>query len=148
VTLRIGDRLLFRPTLIIAAISAASPALAARCPHGQLYRVHLDECVSLSSALARPYLGRAKKDTIRTAKVSEEVEAAPEAVPPAAADPAAADPPPDEVDVVAWRMIPLLQAIEARWAAIVAPQRVGAPPPDPWPFLSVYALGSFLRARP
>jgi uncharacterized protein YjbI with pentapeptide repeats len=38
-------------TLTIAALIVASPALAARCPPGQLYRVRLAECVSLSSPL-------------------------------------------------------------------------------------------------
>jgi hypothetical protein len=104
-----------RPTLIIAAFIAASPALAARCPQGQFYRVRLDECVSLSSPLARPYLGAwssqknlAKVETIDTANVGEEVDTPPEDRPPVAQDPLAADPPPDEIDEAAWLMIPLL----------------------------------------
>jgi hypothetical protein len=37
-------------------------------------------------------------------------------------------------------MIPLLRAAEARWAAMVSPLRDETPPPDPWPWLSVYGL--------
>jgi|SRR6516225_1100791 hypothetical protein len=103
-----------RPTLTIAALIVASPALAARCPHGQLYRVRLDECASLSSPRARPYLGAAKRETIYTANLGKEIDTAPEAAPPSAV--MTADPPPDEVDEAAWRMIPLLRAAEARWA--------------------------------
>ena len=138
-----------RPTLTIAALIAASPALAARCPPGQLYRVRLDECVSLSSPLARPYLGGrgsrknlAKAETIDNANVGEGVDTPPKAGPPVTADPLTADPPPDEVDEAAWGMIPLLRAAEVRWAALVSPPRAETPPPDPWPFLSVYWLGS------
>ena len=85
--------------MIIAALIAASPALATSCPQGQFYRV------------------------------------------PATSDPLTADPPPDEVDEAAWLMIPLLRAAEARWAAMVSPLRDETPPPDPWPWLSVYGLG-------
>ena len=80
-----------RPTLIIAAFIAASPALAARCPQGQFYRVRLDQCVRLSSPLARPYLGawssqknRAEGETIDNANLGEEIETSPEDGPPVA----------------------------------------------------------------
>ena len=108
--------------MILAAFIAASPALAARCPQGQFYRVRLDECVRLSSPLARPYLGAwrsqknlAKVETIDNANVGEEVDTPPEDGPPVALDPLAADPPPDEIDEAAWLLIPLLRAAEARW---------------------------------
>ena len=123
-----------RPALTIVALIVASPALAARCPPGQLYRVRLDEYVSLSSPLARPYLS--------TANVDKKINTPPEAGPPVAAPPLTADPPPDEVDEAAWRMIPLLRAAAERWAAMVSPPRVETPPPDPWPSLSVYGLGN------
>ena len=122
-----------RPTLTIVALIAASPALAARCPPGQLYRVRLDECVSLSSPLARPSLDP---------ECRQKINMPPEAGPPVAAPPLTADPPPDEVDEAAWRMIPLLRAAAERWAAMVSPPRVETPPPDPWPSLSVYGLGN------
>ena len=138
--------------MIIAALIAASPAFAARCPHGQLYRVRLDQCVSLSSPLARRYLGarssqknHAERETIDTANLGEELETPPENGPPATSDPLATDPTPDEVDEAAWLMIPLLRAVEARWAAMVSPLRDETPPPDPWPWLSVYGPGK--RAR-
>jgi hypothetical protein len=138
-----------RPTLTIAALIAASPALAAPCPQGQFYRVRLDQCVSLSSPLARPYLGAwssqknraAGGGTIDTANLGEENETSPEDGSPATSDPVAADPPPDEVDEAAWLMIPLLRAAAERWAAMVSPPRDETPPPDPWPWLSVYGLG-------
>ena len=39
--------------LALALIAASAPAAANwRCPHGQLYRIHLGQCVSLSSPLA------------------------------------------------------------------------------------------------
>jgi hypothetical protein len=138
-----------RPTLIIAALIAASPAVAARCPQGQFYRVRLDQCVSLSSPLARPYLGAgssqknlAKRETIDNANVGEEVDTLPEERPPTTVDPLAPETAPDEVDEAAWRMIPLLRAAEVRWAATVSPPRAETLPPDPWPFLSVYGSGN------
>src|ERR1700722_14566276 len=86
-----------RRPLIIAALIAASP-VAARCPQGQFYRVRLDECVSLSSPLARPYLGAwssqknlVKGETIDNANVGEEVDTPPEDRPPVAQDPLSAD---------------------------------------------------------
>jgi hypothetical protein len=135
--------------LIIAALIAASPALAARCPQGQFYRVRLDQCVSLSSPLAQPYLGvwssqknLAKRETIDNANIGEEVDTPPEQRPPITLDPLSPETTPDEVDEAAWRMIPLLRAAEARWAATASPPRAETPPPDPWPFLSVYGLGN------
>jgi hypothetical protein len=72
-----------RSTLTIAALIAASPALAGSCPQGQFYRVRLDQCVSLNSQLARPYLGarssqknRAEGKTIDTANLGEEIDVA------------------------------------------------------------------------
>ena len=119
-----------RPTLIIAALIAASPAFAAHCPQGQFYRASLDECVSSSSPLARPYL--------RTANARKKIDTPPEADPDVTVDPPTADPPPDEVDKAAWRTLPLLRAAEARWAAMVSPLRDETQPRDPWPWLSVY----------
>ena len=108
--------------MIIAALIAASPVFASRCPQGQFYRVRLDECVSLSSPLARPYLGAwssqknlAKGETIDNANVGEDVDTPPEDRPLVAQDPLSAGPPPDEIDETAWLMIPLLRAAEARW---------------------------------
>ena len=120
-----------RPTLIIAALVAASPAFAAHCPQGQFYRVSRDECVSSSSPLARPY---------RHTDAGKKIDTPREADPHVAVDPPAADPPPDEVDEAAWRTLPLLRAAEARWAAMVSPLRDESQPRDPWPWLSVYGL--------
>jgi hypothetical protein len=122
-----------RPTLTIAALIVASPALAGRCPPGQLYRVRLDECVSLNSPLARPYL--------YSANLGRKIDASPEESPPAAVDPPAEQPPPDKVDEAAWLMIPLLRAAEVRWATMMSPLRVQTPR-EPWPSLSVYGIGN------
>ena len=35
-----------------------SASAAYHCPYGQIYRVHLDECVGVHSALARAYVKR------------------------------------------------------------------------------------------
>src|ERR1700733_15045838 len=137
-----------RSALTIAAFIAASPALSGRCPQGQFYRVRRAECVSLSSALARPYLGawssqknRAEGATIDTANLGEEIETSREGGPPATFDPLTAAPPSEDGDEAASWQIPLLRAAEARWAAMVSPLRGETPPPDPWPWLSVYGLG-------
>jgi hypothetical protein len=124
-----------RPTATIVALIAASPALATSCPPGQFYRVRLDQCVSLSSPLARPYL--------YSLNAGRKMDTPPEADPPVSVDPTAGEPPPDEVDEAAWRTMPLLRAAEARWATMVSPPRDETPAPDPWPWLSVYGLGSF-----
>ena len=119
-----------RPTLIVAALVAAGPALAGHCPQGQFYRISLDECVSSSSPLARPYR--------HTANAGKKIDTLPEADPEVTVDPPTTDPPPDEVDQVAWRTLPLLRAAEARWAAMVSSPRDESQPRHPWPWLSVY----------
>ena len=124
-----------RPTLTIAALIAASPALAARCPQGEFYRVRLDECVRLSSPLARPYLS--------TANVDKKINTPLETAPLVTVKPPAADPLPDEVDEAAWLMMPLLRAVEARWASMVSPPRAETPPSYRWPSLSVYGPRNF-----
>jgi hypothetical protein len=100
------------------------------------------------AAGGRPYLGawssqknHAEGRTIDTANLGEENETSPEDSPPATSDPLAVDPPPDELDESAWLMIPLLRAAAERWAVMVSPPRDETPPPDPWPWLSVYGLG-------
>ena len=72
-----------------------------------------------------------------TARAGKKIDTVPEADPLVTVDPPTADPP-DEVDEAAWRMIPLLRAAEARWAAMVSPLRDESQPRDPWPWLSVY----------
>jgi hypothetical protein len=56
-----------RPTLVLVAALAATPASAAQCPYGQIYRVHLDECVGIRSALARAYVQPVRRLTRRVA---------------------------------------------------------------------------------
>lgn len=36
----------------------SNAVLASHCPHGQIYRVHLYECVDVHSSLARAYVRR------------------------------------------------------------------------------------------
>jgi hypothetical protein len=43
------------PSLALGLVLIASPAIAAHCPHGKLWRVHVDKCVSLSSPAALAY---------------------------------------------------------------------------------------------
>ena len=45
-----------KPLWAIVAALAAAPASAAPCPHGQLLRVHLHQCVDLHSRLAMAYI--------------------------------------------------------------------------------------------
>lgn len=47
--------MIFASAIAVAVISSRTTARAAHCPHGQLYRVRLDECVALGSALALAY---------------------------------------------------------------------------------------------
>jgi hypothetical protein len=44
-----------RNFLALSLALVASPAFASHCPHGQLWRVHMDKCVSLSSPAALAY---------------------------------------------------------------------------------------------
>ena len=39
----------------LVLVLAASPAIAAHCPHGQFWRPHLGKCVSLNSPAALAY---------------------------------------------------------------------------------------------
>ena len=133
-----------RPMVMAAAcILAATPALAANCPHGQLYRVRLRECVMLGTPLALAAEGRirreARRDRIRLQLANPPAPAAsPQAAtapdPPQAATPP--DPPPP-LDVAAWQLLPLLGAAGERWAHVAAPPSLMLTGPSgPWPALS------------
>jgi len=133
-----------RPMVIAAAcILAATPALAATCPHGQLYRVRLRECVMLGTPLALAAEGRirreARRDRIRLQLANPP---APPASPQAATAPdppqaATAPDPPTPLDVVAWQLLPLLGAAGERWAHMAAPPSLMLTAPSgPWPQLS------------
>lgn len=43
---------------LLVYLMLVSPAYAAHCPYGQIYRVHLGECVDHNSILARAYVGK------------------------------------------------------------------------------------------
>jgi len=45
-----------RSVAFLLTTLAASPASAAHCPPGQIYRVHLNECVVAQTSFARPYV--------------------------------------------------------------------------------------------
>jgi hypothetical protein len=53
----IGEDTMQAPSLALSLVLAATPALAAHCPHGQLWRVRMARCVSLSSPAALAYEG-------------------------------------------------------------------------------------------
>ena len=63
-----------------------SPAEAARCPYGQILRVHLNECVSVHSVLARAYVGRPLHLSYRRVYIPEPIPVARPADDPAASD--------------------------------------------------------------
>jgi hypothetical protein len=71
----------------IMAALAATPATAAHCPFGQIWRLRLDRCVAVDSALARPYVHQARFRPLAIRRV-----AADDAPPPA--EPAPYPPPP------------------------------------------------------
>ena len=133
-----------RPMVMAAAcILAATPALAANCPHGQLYRVRLRECVMLGTPLALAAEGRirreAGRDRIRLQLANPPAPpASPQAV--TAPDPPQAATPPDPptpLDVAAWQLLPLLGAAGERWAHVAAPPSLMLTAPSgPWPPLS------------
>jgi hypothetical protein len=108
---------------LLCAIGA-TPARGAHCPKGQLWRVHLAECVPLRSPLALAYEGRVHERRIKIALFGH-----------AAARPAAD--PPDPADETL--LIPLLEAAAARWRVLAAPAAQpyrGHPDGGPWPPLS------------
>jgi hypothetical protein len=45
-----------RKILTLAIVALATPALAARCPHGQILRVSMGKCVGWHSRLASGYV--------------------------------------------------------------------------------------------
>ena len=146
----------------LATLVSVEPAFAAHCPPGQLWRVRLNECVSLGSPLARPYIGRRKsgatipaihasklKATAAMAPVlafqeEEDSNTAPTVDPPPTIQAPAAktpDHPPDEVDMAAWLLLPLLRTVEARWADLVKPPALREPDGQgvrPWPSEGVF----------
>jgi hypothetical protein len=107
--------------MVIAAacILAATPTLATNCPHGQLYRVKLRECVMLGTPLALAAENRirreARRDRIRLQLAD----------------------PPAPLDIAAWQLLPLLEAAGERWAHMAEPPSLMLPAPSgPWPPLS------------
>jgi hypothetical protein len=108
---------------LLCAIGA-TPALAAHCPLGQLWRVHLRECVPLRSPLALAYAGRVHQRRIKIAPFGH----------------SAARPAPDPPDpTAAALLIPLLEAAGARWRVLAAPAAQpypSHPEGGPWPPLS------------
>jgi hypothetical protein len=126
----------------------SAPALAAHCPPGQIYRIRLDRCVGAYTALARPYVGFARRSARRIAFD-----------PPAArAEAAAPAPPPaDKAQLAAAAAIAVAPALQkAAAAASAAPQAgVGLSPapshpaePDAalWPPLGVFEPAPGLAA--
>ena len=108
-------------------VFAATPALAARCPHGQLLRVRLGKCVSLSSPLALAYVGPLHRSRITDATFRHVIRVySPDPAP--AADPP--DPSPTLVDQAAWALLPKEAAASKRddgWSSsyLAARRRLG-----------------------
>lgn len=64
-----AEHLSWAKGLIAALIMAAvAQAAAASCPHGEILRVRLHECVALTSALAAPYMRRERVVRLRLAE--------------------------------------------------------------------------------
>ena len=124
-----------RPMVIAAAcVLVATPALAANCPHGQLYRVRLRECVMLGTPLALAAEGRIRREAGRD-RIRLQLANPP--APPASPQAATAPDPPTPLDVVAWQLLPLLGAAGERWAHMAAPPSLMLTAPSgPWPPLS------------
>jgi hypothetical protein len=127
-------------TLIFAAAAlAAESAAAAHCPLGQLYRVKLDKCVSLTSALARPYLGEGMR-LVKPVRMAKRID--PGFVdPPEARDPAPskAEPPDDPPERDNWVWFPLPPDSAALWGHPADPpgllRRPEGTDSGPWPSL-------------
>jgi hypothetical protein len=88
-----------------------TPASAAQCPYGQIYRVHLDECVDARSTLARAYVQPLRRRNISTTKISAvrrvaDADPPPPERPP---DPSPADRPPALPDDQATLVLPDLE---------------------------------------
>ena len=137
----------FESALIFAAVALVTgPAAAAHCSHGQFYRVKLDECVGLSSALARPFMGEAIRKTtlvgkpVRMAKRMDPGFVDP---PPEASDssPSQADPPDDPSDERNnWVWFPLPPVSLAFWGRPADPPGLTITQPESrepglWPLL-------------
>jgi hypothetical protein len=106
------------PTLIFAvAALSTGPATATHCPSGEFYRVKLDECVGLSSALARPFLGETMRKTAQQVRLAKRI------------DPGFVDPPPEAPDAAQskadesdnWVWFPMPPVSAALWGYPVYP---------------------------
>lgn len=84
-----GLRLPRAAVAFLCAFVAATPATAAHCSPGQIWRIRLDQCVGAGSALARPYVHQAR---FRPPAVRHVADADPPPPQPVAEPPA---PPPD-----------------------------------------------------
>jgi hypothetical protein len=98
-----------RATLVAASLIAVSPAEAAQCPYGQIFRVHLDECVGAQSALARAYVQPLHRRNIPAAKIFTIRHVADADAPPYPLPPSAPEPPPAQADDQATLVLPDLE---------------------------------------
>ena len=131
-------------TLIFAAaaLAAGPAAAAAQCLPGQFYRVKLDECVALSSALAQPFLGEAMRKTtrfVRPVRMAKRMDRGFVDPPPEVPDsaPSKAEPS-DESDNWVWFPLPPVSA--ALWGHPADPPGLMMRQPEdsdfgPWPSL-------------
>jgi hypothetical protein len=94
----------------VAAL-AVTPAQAYHCGSAFIYRVHLDQCVAVTSALARAYVRPVRRGNIPAARIPltrhvADADAPPYPLPPAAS-PAAA--PPAQPDDQATLVLPVVE---------------------------------------
>jgi hypothetical protein len=66
----------FSAALLIAMLTT-TPAAAARCPHGEFYRVRLHQCVGLNTRLAWAYVHVAEAPRLATPTSPGELQAKP-----------------------------------------------------------------------
>jgi hypothetical protein len=83
------------PAAVFLLALAATPAVAAHCPQGQIWRIRLDQCVDASSWLARPYVRQTRPRPTAVHHVAD-ADAPPYPLPPPAPQPPALPPAPSD----------------------------------------------------
>jgi hypothetical protein len=79
------------PAAVFLLALTSSPAIAGHCPLGQLWRVHLEQCVDITSSLAKPYVQH-RAARVRFAEVEPPARRAADASPPPSPPPPQPDP--------------------------------------------------------
>jgi hypothetical protein len=116
---------------LVLLAAAPTPAAAAHCPRGEIYRVRRDKCVGAQTALARPYVHPPhplrRPTRLRPPVVRHVADAAPPD-PPAAPATVGPDPPPADAELA----LPELEASAPNiWRICQTAPTMCAPPPLP-----------------